>query len=126
MSKKIYVAEDSPTQALFVKSILRFQEDCEVEVFQDGLSLYQRILHDPPSCVVLDIILPNLTGLAVCRLLKFHDRYKAIPILMVSSITESDIAQQALSVGANAFLHKPLKKNELQQKVAELLKLAPA
>ena len=92
-----------------------------MEVFQDGLSLYQQILKDPPACLISDIILPNLTGLAVARLLKFHDRFKTLPILMVSSITDADIEQQALAVGANAFLSKPLKKAELQSKVSELL-----
>lgn len=123
MAIKVYVAEDSPTQALFVKSILRFHPELDVEMFEDGLSLYQQILSQKPDFILLDIILPNLTGLAVCRLVKFHDAYKDIPVLMVSSITDADIADKARKAGATGFLRKPLKKNELQAKVVEFLGL---
>ena len=123
MAIKVYVAEDSPTQALFVKSILRFHPDLQVEMFEDGLSLYQQIQSQKPDFILLDIILPNLTGLAVCRLVKHHDSFKDIPLLMVSSITDADIADKAKAAGANGFLRKPLKKNELQAKVVDFLGL---
>lgn len=121
MARQIYIAEDSPTQALFVKSILRHDPSLEVSVFEDGLELYRAVQKNPPQLVILDIILPTLTGLAVCRLLKFHERYQSLPILMVSSITDEDIRERARLVGADAFLPKPLKKKELQEAVESLI-----
>ena len=118
--KKVYLAEDSPTQALFVRSILKNNAELEVQVLEDGLAIYRTVLENPPDLLILDIILPNLTGLAVCRLLKFHDRFKSLPLLMVSSINDPDIAERALKVGADEFMHKPLKKAELLAAVERL------
>lgn len=119
--KKVYLAEDSPTQALFVRSILKNNAELEVQVHEDGLAIYRAVFENPPDLLILDIILPNLTGLAVCRLLKFHDKFKSLPLLMVSSINDADIAERALKVGADEFMHKPLKKAELLAAVDRLM-----
>ncbi len=119
--KKVYLAEDSPTQALFVRSILKNNAELEVQVHEDGLAIYRAVVENPPDLLILDIILPNLTGLAVCRLLKFHDKFKSLPLLMVSSINDADIAERALKVGADEFMHKPLKKAELLAAVDRLM-----
>ena len=119
--KKVYLAEDSPTQALFVRSILKNNAELEVQVHEDGLAIYRAVVENPPDLLILDIILPNLTGLAVCRLLKFHDKFKSLPLLMVSSINDADIAERALKAGADEFMHKPLKKAELLAAVDRLM-----
>lgn len=119
--KRVYLAEDSPTQALFVRSILKNNAELEVQVHEDGLAIYRAVVDNPPDLLILDIILPNLTGLAVCRLLKFHDKFKSLPLLMVSSINDPDIEERALKVGADEFMHKPLKKAELLAAVDRLM-----
>jgi len=62
-----------------------------------------------------------LHGLAVCRLLKFHEDHKHIPVAIFSSITESDLAAQVTAVGADGFLRKPFTPEELLDEVTRLL-----
>jgi CheY-like chemotaxis protein len=119
--KRIYVTEDSPTQALRVKRILSELPDTQVTFFNDGLETYLAVVDNPPDLLLLDLILPTLHGLAICRLLKFHDDHKKIPIAIFSSVTESDLATQAASVGADGFLRKPFTAEELLQEVWRLL-----
>lgn len=121
--KQIYVTEDSPTQALRVAKILKFLRDVEVRFFNDGLTAYQEVLLKPPDLLLLDLILPSLHGLAVARLLKFHEDYRQIPILIFSSITERDLDQVVGSFAANSFLRKPFEAEDLLHEVCRLLNL---
>lgn len=121
--KQIYVAEDSPTQALRVARILKFVPEVEARFFNDGLAVYQEVLLQPPDLLLLDLILPSLHGLAVARLLKYHEDYQAVPILIFSSITERDLEQVVGTSGANAFLRKPFEAEDLLREVCRLLSL---
>lgn len=121
--KRVYVTEDSPTQALRVGKILQLIPECEVHFFNDGLAAYQEVLLNPPDLLLLDLILPSLHGLAVARLLKYHEDYQHIPILIFSSITEQSLADSAGMSGANAFLRKPFEAEDLLYEVRRLLEL---
>lgn len=117
---RIVIAEDSPMQVKLIQSALD-RADYDLEFFSDGLEAYLHILNDPPDLIILDIILPTLSGTAMSRLLKFHERYRHIPLLMMSSITESDIAEWANRIGADRFMTKPLDLPALIGNVAEML-----
>lgn len=121
MKKKIYIGEDNPTLAKIILSVLGKIEQYDVISFSDGLELYKKIQLEPPDLLVTDIYMPSLNGIAVCRFVKFHDHYKHIPVLVMSSITEQDIEHKSLKSGASAFLRKPFKINELKDKILELL-----
>ncbi|MCL5037087.1 MAG: response regulator [Chloroflexi bacterium] len=118
---RIYVAEDQPLQSELMRAALESQENYQCEFFFDGLELYRRVQVDPPELLVIDIILPSLSGLAVTRLLKFHDYYSKIPILVISSITEHDIKEQSMKAGADKFMAKPFQVHDLLDSIEELL-----
>lgn len=118
---QVYVVEDSPTQALGVKRALLHLPQLKVTLFHDGLEAYRAIQRNKPDLLLMDLILPSLHGLALCRLLKFHLDYKHIPLLIFSSITESDITEQAKRAGADVFLAKPFDPAELLERVKSLL-----
>jgi PleD family two-component response regulator len=120
--RRIYIAEDSPTQALRVRRILSSVPDCELTFFTDGLDIYLAVQQDPPDMLLLDLILPTLHGLAISRLLKFEEHYYDIPIIIFSSMLEDDIADQARNVGACAFIPKPFNPDDLLAEVAKNLK----
>lgn len=121
--KKIYVAEDNPLQVELIRVMLGTIEDVEADFFSDGLELYQKVQEERPDLLVLDIILPSLSGLAITRLLKFHDDFRDIPILVMSSITDPDIQDRVAAVGANMFIAKPFKMEEFLSYVQLLLSL---
>lgn len=121
MPARIYLAEDTPEDLLITRAILEGAGPWEFHEFSDGLSLFQRVQEDPPDLLVLDIILPRLTGLAVTRLLKFHERTRHLPVVIVSSITDADIRARVEGVGADAFVPKPLNGPTLADEVTRLL-----
>lgn len=125
-SIQVYVVEDSPTQALGVKRALLQLPNLKITIFHDGLEAYRAIQQKKPDILLMDLILPSLHGMALCRLLKYHLDYKHIPLLIFSSITESDIAEQAKRAGADVFLAKPFDPADLLDRVNGLIaKLAP-
>ncbi len=89
--------------------------------FPDGLDSYRKLQEEPLHMLVLDIIMPSMTGLAIARLVKFHEHYSHIPVLMMSSITDKDIRDKVEKVGANAFLPKPFKVNDLLSEIDRLI-----
>lgn len=118
--KKIYLGEDTPTQALFLRGILSREADLEATVFGDGLDLFLAIQSEPPDLIVSDNMMPTLDGLAIARLVKFHEETQHIPFLLVSSMTAEQVGDLQAN-GVDAFLPKPLKVPQLKETVSRLL-----
>lgn len=118
--KKIFVVEDEPSQAELLRAILERQGEFDVVFFKDGLLAYEHIQDNLPELLILDIILPTLSGLAITRLLKFHARYKHIPILVISSITDPDLENRAAQAGADALIPKPIQINLLLSEITRI------
>jgi len=121
MAKRIYIAEDHPIHVKFLRAALSKEEGIEPIFFVDGLELYRAVQKDKPDLLLLDIILPGMSGLAIARLLKFHGKYRDIPIIVSSSITDLEIQERALNAGADTFLAKPIKVQELLDQIKRLL-----
>ena len=119
MAMRIFVGEDSPVEQQLLSAILSGLP--EVYFFPDGLSLYQAVLTQQPSLVITDILMPRLTGLALCKLVRGHSRLQSTRILCISSITEPHIRERSLSAGADAFLPKPIDVLNFEGVVTRLL-----
>lgn len=111
--KRIYIAEDFPMQIELLRAIFDGDDRFETTIFTDGLELYLKLQEDPPDALILDIILPTLSGLAVTRLLKFNDKFNSIPIMVTSSITDVNIKERVSKAGADSFLPKPFQPQQL-------------
>lgn len=111
--KKIYIAEDDPMLADIINTLLCTKENYETSFFNDGLALYQEVQNAAPDLLVIDIILPSLSGYAISRLVKFCEATKHIPIIVTSSITDGDVQEKVARVGADRFLPKPFDFDEL-------------
>ena len=101
-------------------SVLRF--GLEVEGFEvisagDGEEGLRRAREDQPDLLVLDLMLPKLDGYKVCRALKFDERYKAMPILILSARSGEQDRRLALDMGADAFISKPYDIKDLVAKI---------
>jgi DNA-binding response OmpR family regulator len=76
---------------------------------------------EKPDLILLDVMLPKLDGYRVCRLLKFDQNYKAIPIIMLTAKTEEQAMATGIRTGANQYLTKPVEPDTLLTAVAEEL-----
>ena len=86
----------------------------EPRIFNDGLSLYRAIQADRPDLIISDNVLPEIDGVDIARLVKYHDKTSNIPFLLVSVI-QSDQLEGFTECGADGFLSKPVKAAELAE-----------
>lgn len=98
----------------------------EVITAVDGLQALDLARKEHPDLILLDIMLPKLDGYKVCRMLKFDEKYKDIPIIMVTAKGADSEKQTGQDVGADAYFTKPIKTDLLIAKIKEILDKKPA
>jgi len=86
---------------------------------EEGLNIARQ---EKPDLILLDLMLPKLDGYKVCRLLKFDERYKYIPILMLTARTQEKDKILGKETGANEYITKPFEMDELMAKIKSYLK----
>lgn len=89
----------------------------------DGASTVQIATEQQPDLILLDIMMPKLSGYEVCQKLKKDERTKTIPILMVTALKDPGDIEKAVNAGADDFLSKPVHRLELKARVRSLLKV---
>ncbi|MBX6350528.1 MAG: response regulator transcription factor [Clostridia bacterium] len=122
MGEKILVVDDERP----IADILRYnleREGYEVTVAQTGQEALEKFERDRPALVVLDIMLPQLDGFAVCR--RVRER-SAVPIIMLTARDSEDEKVRGLELGADDYVTKPFSPRELLARVRAILRRAPA
>jgi len=114
--KKVLIADDSPTSLVWEKLILG-DADFEIITATDGHKALERAVADRPSLIVLDIVMPGLNGLEVCRRLRAQPETRMIPVIVVSERTEESDIKAAREAGCNDFMKKPVDREALLKKV---------
>jgi two-component system, OmpR family, KDP operon response regulator KdpE len=120
MKRRILVVDDDPGIRKFVSSNLAAR-GYEVQAIADGAMALERILADEPDLVILDIMLPSLDGLEVCRRVRAES---TVPIIMLTARGEERDKLTALSEGADDYLTKPFSIEELLLRVHAVLRRA--
>jgi DNA-binding response OmpR family regulator len=120
MSARILAVDDSPTILEMIKAILE-AGGYEVLTAADGAEALEKARAEKPDLILLDVMLPKLDGYRVCRLLKFDQNYKHIPIIMLTAKTEEQSMATGLRTGADQYLTKPIEPETLLASVAEEL-----
>jgi DNA-binding response OmpR family regulator len=119
-SARILAVDDSPTILAMLEEIL-VSAGYEVITAEDGAEALESARNDKPDLILLDVMLPKLDGYRVCRLLKFDQKYKAIPIIMLTAKTEEQSMATGLRTGADQYLTKPVEPERLLEAVADEL-----
>jgi len=117
-SKRILVVEDEPTIAASVAARLS-AEGYETAIAGDGHAALSTAQEYPPDLVVLDLMLPGLDGLEVCRRLQAQ---RPVPVLMLTARDDETDVLVGLGVGADDYLTKPFSMRELVARVHALLR----
>lgn len=122
MSKKRILVVDDETDLV---ETLRFSlelEGFDVLVGYNGEEGLNQARKENPDLILLDLMLPKLDGYKVCRLLKFDERYKHIPILMLTAKTQEKDKATGMETGANEYITKPFEMDEVMNKVKNYLR----
>jgi DNA-binding response OmpR family regulator len=117
---RILVVEDDPTVAEVVVRYLR-RDGHEVESVGDGVEALRRALASPPDLVILDLMLPKMDGLQVCR--KLRERLP-IPVIMLTALGDEMDRVVGLETGADDYVTKPFSPRELALRVQSVLRRA--
>src|SRR5919206_4480565 len=119
---RILVVEDSRTQADWLRQVLE-REGYAVSVAQDGREAIRRVRSEPPDLVLLDMILPDMNGLDVLRVIKARSEEQFIPVILLSVRSDLDSRVTGLRLGADDFLAKPFAHAEIQARAAAMLRI---
>lgn len=125
---KILTVDDNPDNLLTYKALIReFFPDLMVFAAQNGQQGIQLAEAEEPDVILLDIIMPGIDGIEVCRRLKANSILKEIPVVFVTAARGNrDRRILALESGAEAFLTKPLDESELTAQIRAMLKIRDA
>ena len=118
--KKILIADDEP-DILEVLQYNLVREGYEVTTAKDGEDALIKAKSTHPDLIILDVMLEDINGQAVCELIRRDPTMADIKIICISGMVEEDKIQQLREAGADDFLHKPIDIDELVRRVCRLL-----
>jgi len=115
------VAIDDDNELLKLIVMLLRRISAQVHTFSDGQSALIHLQNDIPDLVILDLMLPDISGLEILRTLRDSRRFDRVPILILSAKVDPDTIRQALDSGADSYVTKPYIANTLIGRVRLLL-----
>jgi len=119
---RILIADDNLTNVELLEAYLG-DTDCEIAVAADGRETLDKVTEFRPDLILLDIMMPKLSGFEVCKTLKQDPATKGTMILMVTALNELGDIERAVASGCDDFLSKPVNKIELLKRVENMLRL---
>ncbi|MDR3632908.1 MAG: response regulator [Isosphaeraceae bacterium] len=124
--RKILVVDDDPAVVELIKDVLAKDGRFETKDVNNGFAAGMLAKEYHPDLIILDVMLPDINGQAVCELIRHDPTMEDIKIICISGMVEEDKIADLHKSGANDFLHKPLDIDELIRRICRLLEIEPA
>jgi DNA-binding response OmpR family regulator len=121
MSYRIAIVDDEP-DIIHLVSIHLKKAGYSVESFFNGNSLLKFLSSSTPDLVILDLMLPDLDGFEICKMMKNDTRYSSIPIIMLTAKGQERDKVAGLDLGADDYLTKPFSPRELIARINAVLR----
>src|SRR5690242_13904963 len=121
----VYFIDDSATMRVVINIAFR-RENISVVTCRDAASAIAQFDQNPPDAVITDVIMPDQDGYSVCSQIKQHERFSRTPVILMSGVVNKNVADKAVSVGADELIRKPFQPQELISRVKSLLDPKPA
>jgi two-component system alkaline phosphatase synthesis response regulator PhoP len=118
----ILIVDDNAQNAELLQAYLE-PLDCRIRIAADGIDAMKQVAESPPDIILLDIMMPRMSGFEVCRRLKGDPATQDIPVVMVTALNELADIERGVDSGADDFLSKPINKLELITRVKSLLRV---
>lgn len=119
---KVLIADDNQQNRELLEAYLA-DEGYEISMAFDGQQTLDRSVEWQPDLILLDIMMPKLSGYEVCQQLRDDDETRNIPILVVTALNEMGDIERAVAAGCDDFLTKPVNRLELTTRVRSLLRV---
>jgi DNA-binding response OmpR family regulator len=122
MDKKfnILVSEDNPDIRKMLVMRLEINGYNVIQA-QDGEEAIEKIKKHAPDIIILDLMMPKISGFEVCRMIKFDEKYKDIPIIVLSALDQQSDREKAVENGADAYFIKPFDLELLLSKIKSFI-----
>lgn len=121
-TSRILIADDNQPNVELLEAYLA-DLDCEIAVAYDGRQTLDKVIEFKPDLILLDIMMPKLSGFEVCKAVKRDPTTRQTMILMVTALNEAGDIERAVAAGCDDFLSKPINKLELLKRVENMLRL---
>jgi len=126
MAKRVLVVDDDRVIQQLLEVNLQLEGYDVVATASDGREALDKIAELKPDLVILDVMMPKMDGLEVCRHLKADPKLASIPVILLSARAQDLDIREGIEIGANAYLTKPFDPVELLEVVGRLLSGARA
>lgn len=121
-TRRILIADDNVPNVELLEAYL-IDVDCEIAIAHDGQQTLDQVASFQPDLILLDIMMPKLSGFEVCKKVKQDPVTRNVMVLMVTALNEPGDIERAVAAGCNDFLAKPINKHELLTRVSNMLQL---
>ncbi len=120
MNWTVLVVDDEPLTQDLLRLMLE-PAGFRVSGAEDGLEALQMVEEERPDVMILDVMMPRMDGIAVCKTLRSNANTADLPIVMLSGKTHLGAVEEGLQAGANRYLPKPMSRMDLIQNLREVL-----
>jgi two-component system cell cycle response regulator len=123
LNATVLIVEDSPQVVELLETFLGDMPGIRTIAALDGEQAMARVRDSSPDVILLDLMIPKLSGFEVCRRLKDDPRTRRIPVIIVTALDMNSDYERARECGANDFLRKPINRIELVLRIQSQLEL---
>lgn len=117
--KKILVSEDNPDLRKILMMRLEVNGYDVIEAV-DGEQALSKVRSERPDLILLDLMMPKLTGFEVVRMLRFEEEFENLPVIVLSALDQQKEREKAIEAGADAYFIKPFELDLLLIKIRSL------
>lgn len=122
--KNVYIVEDDSKNMKLFKAILNQFPEISIFAEVEGESGLKKIKSGDPDLILLDIRLPKMNGIEICKELRKIDRFKKIPIIAVTAYAMTGDEQRILDAGFDEYIEKPIRVNKFKDTISQYLSLS--
>lgn len=123
--RKVLIVDDDPAVVDLIKDVLEKDGRFEIRDVNNGFAAGKLTNEYHPDLIILDVMLPDINGQAVCELIRSDPSMEDIKIICISGMVEEEKINELYKAGANDFLQKPLDIDELIRRICRLLDIEP-
>ncbi|HNX27050.1 MAG TPA: response regulator [Phycisphaerae bacterium] len=123
-ASRILVVDDNEQNRELIIAYLDDLEGCTVDTAADGIEALDKTFgENQPDIILLDVMMPRMSGFEVCRKLKTNPQTRDIPIIMITALNELGDIERAVENGTDDFITKPVNRLELVTRIKSLLRV---
>lgn len=122
MKPKVLIIDDEPMARDIIEGFL-YQEGYDMVFASNGVEALHMLDEVQPDIILLDVMMPELDGFEVCRRLKSEEKWRHVPVILITALGEKTDLARGFEAGADDFLHKPVNDIELRSRVRAMLRI---